>query len=110
MAKTPRQEAHALINHFLKRYKAIYNTTPPGLNRYTLVFGFEALHLDYEDDARAIIDYYFDGYEAHDPKWFVQRYGDIAQTKADEEQDARERDEIYKQTIQMVKKKRKENT
>ena len=109
-SKTSKQEAHALINYFLKKYNAMYRDNPPGLNRYTLVFGFEALFLDYGSRSKDIIDYYFNSYEVHDPKFFVQRYGDIAQSKEDDDEDARTREEIYNKTVKMVRESRKENT
>lgn len=104
--KTPKQEAHALITYFLKKYKSLYGTNPPGLNRYTLTFGFEGLYLDYEDEARALIDYYFDSYVNHSPKYFIGKYGEIAEEKIEDEKDAIERERIYRETIKRVKKKR----
>lgn len=103
--KTTRQEAYALISYFLKRYKAIYGRNPPGFNRYALAFGFEGLFLDYGDEATELIDYYFDAYEKHDPKKFVNKYGDLAEEKELDEQDAREREALYRKTIKMMEDK-----
>lgn len=105
-SKTTKQEANGLITYFLARYKAMYGANPPGLNRYSLVFGFEALYLDYADEARSLIDYYFDAYEKHSPKFFMNRYGDIALSKEEDEKDAAERERLYQQTVKMVKEKR----
>jgi hypothetical protein len=105
--KTTKQEANSLITYFLKKYKDIYGSNPPGLNRYSLVFGFEALYLDYDAEAKSLIDYYFDAYEQHSPKYFMNKYGDIAMLKEDEEKDAVERKRLYDQTVKMVREKRK---
>lgn len=107
--KTDRQEAHALINYFLKKYKESYGQQPPGLNRYALAFGFEALHQDYGAEATDIIDYYFKSYEGHSPKFFVSKYGDIALQRQYDLEDLAEREAIYRETVKMVREKRRES-
>lgn len=100
---TDRQQGHALISHFLKRYKKMYGTNPPGLNRHALVHGFEALHKDYPGMGQDIIDYYFDNYEEHSPIRFTYEYGRVVETIEEAETDRLERLEIRRATKERMR-------
>lgn len=102
---TKKQQAHALISHFLKRYERLYGMKPPRFNRYALTYGFEALVEDYPAKAKDIIDFYFDSYESHDPVKFVYDYGKIAEWMREGEEDENSRAEIRRRTIERMKQK-----
>lgn len=100
---TKRQKAHALITYYLNHYKKKYGRQPPGLNRNTLTFGFEGLLEDYPGQEHAIIDYWFDNYEHHDPQKFIYSYGKVVEALLDAEADEKERREIRRQTQERMK-------
>lgn len=100
---TERQKSYALLDHFLKRYRAAYGTDPTNFNRFNLVHGFEALNKDYPGRGRELVDYYFDSYAEHTPNGFIYNYGKVAAAKEEEEIDRAERRRIRKQTIERMK-------
>lgn len=100
---TDRQKAHASISYFLKRYEGIYGANPPGFNRYTLTYGFEAMNKDYPGMDRKIIDFFFDSYEEHNPQTLAYQYGKIVERIEDEEKDAEARREVRRRTQERMK-------
>lgn len=101
-AKTPTQHGRDLVEYYLKKYEGQYGQLPRKVNRGNLVFGFRDFYQDYGDECRPIIDYFFDAYSMHEPKDFIYKYGDIAESKIEDEDDAREREEIYRNTVKML--------
>lgn len=104
-AKTPTQHGRELMEHFLSRYKDMYGSYPRGINRNNLTFGFRDLYADYEDEAKGLIDYYFDAYTVHDPKVFIKKYGEYAEEKLEDEKDAEWRKKVFRQTAKVLKEK-----
>lgn len=100
---TDRQKAYANINHFLKRYKAAYGTTPPGFNRHALAHGFESMALDYPGIEKEIVDFYFENWDEHNPTYLVYNYGKVVVAMEDAAKDEAERREARKRTIERMK-------
>lgn len=106
--KTPTQHGRELVEYFLSKYYSTYGENPSRVNRNTLTFGFKDLYLDYGDDAVGLIDYYFDSYKMHDPKVFLNKYGDIAEEKIEDEKDAAWRKKVYAATAKSLKENKSE--
>jgi hypothetical protein len=100
---TKKQRAHALITRWLNNYETKYGFKPARFNRFALTYGFEALIDDYPGEAEEIIDYYFKVWVVHDPSWFIYHYGEVAEVKWDEEEDAKRRAELRVLTIERMK-------
>lgn len=100
---TDRQQAHALITHFQKKYNKYFGMNPPGFNRHALSHGFEGLVKDYPGMGEKIINFYFDNYSDPDPGKFIYQYGAVVQLMEEIEADERERREIRKRTIERMK-------
>lgn len=101
--RTQLQQARKVMDYYLDKYNVKYRQNPAGLNRTTLVYGFKDFMDDYPSNHTAIIDYYFSTYLSHDPKAFLKSYGDIAEEMIDDDNDAREREELYRETIKRLK-------
>lgn len=93
------------MEHFLKRYEEMYEEKPRGVNRNNLTFGFRDLYEDYGDEAKSLIDYYFDAYKVHEPKTFLRKYGEIAEEKVEDEKDAAWRKKVFSETARVLKEK-----
>lgn len=99
---TDRQQAHALITYFQKKYKKYFGVNPPAFNRHALSHGFEALVKDYPAQGEAIIDFYFDSYENPDPGKFIYQYGRVVELMLEAEADEKERRELRRKTIERM--------
>lgn len=90
MANTTKQEQHALVSYFGKKYKERYGFAPK-LNRYAALWGFDSILRDMSpDDARGLIDYYFETISpgGHDLTWFFYNYDKLAEAKERRDKDA----------------------
>lgn len=100
---TDKQKAHALISYFLTKYRDTYGSNPPGFNRHSLSWGFEAMVLDYPGRGEEIIDYYFDAYTEHNPTRLTYEYGKIIDAIEEEAEDERQRLKIRRETRERTK-------
>ena len=100
---TDRQQAHALITYFQRKYIKAFGMSPPGFNRHALAYGFEGLVKDYPGMGEKIIDFYFDNYEDPQPVKFTYEYGKVVTAIQEVEADEAERRAIRKRTIERMK-------
>lgn len=104
-ARTPAQQQNALITYYLKIYNKRYGGAPPGWNRYRAKYAFADMCSDYGyDDAKRIIDYYFDlMYPGHPYQKLGSMYGDFYNSMIEDEEDRQKRIQIRKETEQRVR-------
>lgn len=105
---TPKQ-AHALVTYFGTKYKGKYGSEPK-LNRYSARWGFDSILMDMStDDAKALIDYYFETISpsGHSLDWFFYNYEKLAEAKEKRDEDAAALAVAREQTKRRVEEWRK---
>lgn len=102
---TPKQQSHALVTYFIKKYEERYNIKPK-VNRYVVRWGFEDVLADMDyAEAQSLIDYYFETLSTnnHELQWFFYNYDKLAVAK-----DRRDEDRAALERIRQDSKRRTE--
>lgn len=110
MPKPTRQQGHALISRYKKRWKETYGRDPE-INSYTLMFGFMTAIEDLGYDvAMKTMDYYFtcDSY-GHSAQNFLSKYTDLNKMRIDIEKDRINRAKLLEATAERVRRMEERN-
>lgn len=88
-SQTEAKQVHTLISYYLKKYKEKYGFAAiVNRNRARWYVGNMLIDMTI-DDAKGLIDYYFDtfGEKGHDLEWFLYNYDklQVARVKRDED-------------------------
>lgn len=105
MARTPQQQAHALITYFETQYKDRFKKAPR-VNRHADKWGFTDVLQDLpESRLRDLIDFYLTttSSNGHSLKWFFYNYDKLNEALEEKERDAELRRKLRQQSKQRVK-------
>lgn len=97
----------SLINYYERLHKQYQG--PVNINRYTARWGFDAVLMSMSlDDAKALLDYYFNTTGDHSLTWFFYNYDSLNEDRLKAEEDNAERIILRRQSEKRAKEWREQ--
>lgn len=102
MAKKPTvQQCYAMIDYYIKAYKAHYAGQEPVLNRHAARWGFESVLMGLPpEEVKKLIDFYFTtkSQKRHALDWFFYNYEKLIESASDLEKDRARREKLREES------------
>jgi len=106
VAKKPTvQQCYAMIDYYVKAYKAHYHGQEPVLNRHSARWGFESVLMGCSpEEVKKLLDFYFQtkSQRRHALDWFFYNYEKLEESLVEIDKDRERREQLRRESEQRV--------